>query len=192
MKNSILIVIDYQNDFVAPNGKVAKKFDNKLLKKSQKISTKIQFLIDKWHADKNIVLFLSSDLSSKYYKGNFQTHKNQSAYGNTAIKGTWGHKLYKLKYNNDDKSIVKHFFDGFYKTNLDKYLKNKKIKNIFLCGINTDVCLFHTAIGAMYRGYNVFAIEDATASIHNRNKKIFLDYLINYVGVRTVKSNKII
>ncbi len=191
MKNSILIIVDYQNDLVAPNGKVAKKIGKKLLKKSQDISIKIQPLIDKWHKENNTVLFLSSDYNLKFYKGSFKKHKDKSAYGNVAIKGTKGHELYKLHSNKNDKFIVKNYFDGFYKTKLDEYLKKQKSNNIFICGINTDVCVFHTAIGAMNRGYNVYVIEDATASISDRNKKIFLEYLKSYIGVKIIKSHKI-
>jgi len=190
MNKNILIIIDYQNDFVSPKGKIAKKFGNPILKNSQKISSKIQKLIDIFHNNNSQVLFLTSDYSLKKYKGALKEHKSKSAYGEIAIKNTWGHKLYQLKHLKKDKFIIKNFFDGFYKTKLDNYLKNKKIKNIYLCGVNTDVCVFHTAIGAMNRGYTVSLIEDATATI-SKDKKIFLNYLSKYIGVNIIKSKNI-
>ena len=42
MQNSILIITDYQNDFVAPNGKVSKRIGNNSLKASQAIEQNIQ------------------------------------------------------------------------------------------------------------------------------------------------------
>ena len=116
----------------------------------------------------------------------YRKHREIGPYGNTAIKGTFGHQLYKIKPQKGYKTIIKNFFDGFYHTELDEYLKKNGIENIYLCGINTDVCIFHTSISAMNRGYNVHIIESATVGTSKENKKIFLDYLEKFVGVKVI------
>lgn len=185
----ILIVVDYQNDFVSEKGKVAKRLKANF-SKLQKISKKIQGLIDVWHGKDNPVLFLVSDYDSKYYTGEYKKFREtKSAYGNTALKNTWGYELYKLEPGKKDKFITKHFLNGFYKTNLENYLKTEKIDSIYFCGVNTDVCVFHAAIGSMIRGYKTYVIEDATETI-SPNKQIFLDYLDKYLGVNLITSGK--
>ena len=188
----ILIVVDFQNDFVSPDGQVAKMLGNNVLLKSQVLKIKLQKLIDSFHKTNKLVLFLVSDYNIKHYKGCFKRirTKMKSAYGEAATKGTWGHKLYQLKSKTKDSFIVKHYFDGFYKTKLENFLQKNKIKNVYICGVNTDVCVFHTAIGSSIRGYKTFVIRDATETITS-NKKIFLDYLNKYVGVQMVYSSQI-
>lgn len=189
MKN-ILIVVDYQNDFISPKGQVAKKIGNDLLLKSQKLADKLQSLLDKWHDEDKLVLFLVSDYSLDNYKESYRKGREKNPYGNVARKGTWGHELYQLKTNPKDIFIVKNYFDGFYKSKLERYLKDNNIEKVYLCGINTDVCVFHTAIGAIIRGYETYVIEDATETT-SPNKQIFLDYLDKHVGIHIIKSGKI-
>lgn len=178
-----LIVIDYQNDFLSNKGKIAKKLGVKFIERGQRISHKIQALINQFHSQNDHVIFLMNNYNTENYKGSFKKHRKKSPYGDTALLGEWGHDLYNLEPGSKDKFIVKKFFDGFYETKLEQFLKKGKITDLYLCGINTDVCVFHTAIGAMIRGYNVTIIKDATATITN-HKNIFLNYLSKFVGVK--------
>jgi ureidoacrylate peracid hydrolase len=192
MKKDLLIVVDYQNDFVSEDGKIAKRIKIDL-SKLQKIQNTIQKLIDIWHKENKPILFIMNDYNTKYYKGDYKKFRaTKSAYGNTALNGTWGHELYKIKKDKKDKVLIKHFFDGFYKTRLDEFLKKNKIENIYFAGVNTDVCVFHTSLGAVIRGYKVNVIEDATATVSDKNKKIFLDYLNKYTGINIINSKGLI
>ncbi|WP_269623105.1 isochorismatase family protein [Prochlorococcus marinus] len=47
---------------------------------------------------------------------------------------------------------------------LMKDLKNAKIKNIILCGIETHICISQSALDLLYKGYNIHLIADATNS----------------------------
>jgi nicotinamidase-related amidase len=189
----VLVVVDYQNDFISPSGQVAKRLGNNILKKNQALAPKIQNLINEWHKRKKPVVFVVSDYGIKHYKGWFRKIRTEmkNAYGGAAVKGTRGHELYELKSGKSDYFVVKHYFDGFYKTKLEDLLKKIKAGDIYICGANTDVCVFHTAIGSSFRGYRTFVIKDATETI-SPNKGLFLDYLDKYAGVRIISSNKII
>ena len=189
MNKELLIIVDYQNDFISPDGQVAKRLGNKVLHNGQALADKIQILINKWHQENRLIIFLISDYSLKNYEGFFKKARSKNAYGDAAHKGTWGHKLYKLKPGPKDYFVIKNYFDGFYKSDLEKFLKKNKVDTIYLCGINTDVCVFHTAIGASIRGYKTFVIEDATETI-TPYKKIFINYLKNIVGVKLIKLNR--
>ena len=48
------------------------------------------------------------------------------------------------------------------------YLKENKIKDIYLCGIDTDACVFKTAIDLFENNYNVKVIEYYTMSHSGR------------------------
>jgi len=129
----LLIVVDYQNDFIHPDGKVAQAHGVDILVSSQKLAHKIQELINKWHEEEQPVLFVKTDYDSKYYTGIHKTHRDKSPYGNTAKVGTWGYDLYEVEENENDKIILKHFYDAFYGTDLEDYLKDLSPEEIFFC-----------------------------------------------------------
>ncbi len=182
-----LIIVDYQNDFISSDGRVARRLGADKLWSSQAIAGKLQELIDKWHERGKPVLFLVSDYSLERYDEPLRSARAKNAYGDSAKPGTWGHGLYQLTPEPDEQFVVKSFFDGFYDSNLQETLVKVGAKRVYLCGINTDVCVFHTAIGAMIRGYETFVIEDATETI-SPHKQVFLDYLKTVVGVQLISS----
>lgn len=38
------------------------------------------------------------------------------------------------------------------------------VKNVFICGIETHICVYQTAIALINKGFNVFVVKDACAS----------------------------
>src|SRR5690242_1985147 len=115
MKKDLLIVVDYQNDFLSPKGKVAKILGTEVLVKSHAIAPIVQKLIDLWFAKNQPVLFLKTDYNSENYIGVHKIHRLKSPYGDSALRNTWGHELYQLKSGGNGDEIVKNFYDGFYK-----------------------------------------------------------------------------
>lgn len=188
---SLLITMDYQNDYVDSQGKVAKKLKTDLID-NQKILPSIKRVINKWRSENNSILFIMNDYNVKNYKGAFKKHRAKGAYGNTALQGTWGHELYKIIPEKSDKIIVKNFPHGYYKTNLEKYLKSLNPSKIYFTGINTDVCVFHTAFYTALLGYETYVIEDATAGTTKKNKKIYLNHLEKIAGIKIIKSNSLL
>ena len=63
----------------------------------------------------------------------------------------------------NEKVFCKSTSNGFYKTTLDEYLRSKRIKKVFGCGLVTSVCVLNTINGAYDRGYETFLIEDCCA-----------------------------
>lgn len=53
---------------------------------------------------------------------------------------------------------------SFYKTDLEKILHARGIKNLLVAGVTTDVCVATTITGANDRGFNAIAISDCVAS----------------------------
>ncbi len=60
------------------------------------------------------------------------------------------------------------FFDNGHRkaTGMGDYLKEKGIKNLFLCGLATDYCVKFTALDAVELGFNTFLITDATKGVN--------------------------
>ncbi len=72
--------------------------------------------------------------------------------------------------------IDKNQYSAFYKTNLDEILKQNQIEDIIITGVMTNCCCETAARDAFMRGYRVFFINDATATI---NEDLHLSTLKN-------------
>ena len=62
------------------------------------------------------------------------------------------------------KVIIKSQYDAFYNTELDVYLKEKRIEQVVICGVMTHLCCETTARSAFVHGYNVIFPVDGSAT----------------------------
>lgn len=67
----------------------------------------------------------------------------------------------------DEKIIEKHYNSAFRKTGLHEYLKEKGIKKIILCGIQTEYCLDVTCKVAFEYEYEVTIPQSTTTTFDN-------------------------
>ena len=141
MKKALLI-IDVQNDYF-PGGSMelvgseeAAKNTSDILEKCRK--RRIPVIYMQHIADKNASFFLPK------------------------TKGVEIHSLVKPK--RKDKIFQKKFPNSFRDTKLHKYLKQKKIKELIICGMMTHMCVDTTVRAAYDLGYNCTLIGDACAT----------------------------
>ena len=78
----------------------------------------------------------------------------------------------RLKKVQNNVTIVKECNSGFRNTNLHNFLTEKKIKNLFIMGINASGCVQDTAIGALHRGYKIVTASTVIASASVRDRKL--------------------
>ncbi len=64
----------------------------------------------------------------------------------------------------DDPKIVKHYPSSFKKTDLEKFLRDRSIDTLYLCGLSAVYCVLATYFGAEERDFNVFFIKNALLS----------------------------
>lgn len=91
----------------------------------------------------------------------------------------------------DDPRVIKHYGDGFNKTELDKILKDKGCNTVFLCGLSAVGCVLATYIGAENHDYKAFFIKDAIMS-HNSTYTDNIEEIfgaINYEVVNVMLEN---
>lgn len=51
-------------------------------------------------------------------------------------------------------------------TGLDGYLRSRKVKRVFVCGLAADYCVYFTAVDAAVKGYAVFYLVDLTNPVN--------------------------
>jgi len=71
---------------------------------------------------------------------------------------------------------------GFAGSNLDTFLRNNKIENLYLVGYATHVCVESTLRNAHDKGYNTFLISDATSAFNQEQQNYVLKEIVHHFG----------
>lgn len=71
---------------------------------------------------------------------------------------------------------------GFTGSNLDVYLRNNKIENLYLVGYATHVCIESTLRDAHEKSYSTFVISDATSAFNKMQQNYFLNEIVHHFG----------
>ncbi|WP_337860494.1 isochorismatase family cysteine hydrolase [Ferroplasma sp.] len=160
---SCILIIDMINDFVTG------KFGNKNAVKAVELAEKTLIKING-----NIPVIFAGD-------AHINNDPEFLVWGEHALDGTDGSKIVKSLSKFPDYVIKKRHFDAFYDTDLDSLLRALNIKNIYIFGISTDICVEHTCAGAFYRYYNVKVISDLCACIDDSKQISSINNIkINY------------
>lgn len=83
-------------------------------------------------------------------------------------EGTNGVAIHQevLKVAPNGKIVVKHYADGFYKTNLKDVLSDIGAKELLVCGMMTQNCVTHTAISKSAEKYKVKILQDCCTTVN--------------------------
>ena len=79
--------------------------------------------------------------------------------------------------------IAKPGKDTFYSTDFDDYLRRRKITNLVITGVTTEVCVQTTMRCANDRGYDCLLVEDGTDSYFPEFKAMTLKALVAQGGI---------
>ena len=71
---------------------------------------------------------------------------------------------------------------GFTGSNLDSFLRNNKIEDVYLVGYATHVCVESTLRDAHDKGYNTNVISDATAAFNKEQQEYMLKEIVHHFG----------
>ncbi len=74
-----------------------------------------------------------------------------------------------------DKVVVKNRISPFYRTGLDSFIAKRRIREIAVCGIMTNLCVRSTVSDAYDRDISVTVISDACASDSARTDRFTFD-----------------
>ena len=104
-----------------------------------------------------------------------------------AVKGTAGAQvIVELKPHKNDHMITKPSYSCFYKTTLDKLLKQLGITHVVLTGVATNICILYTVAEASMRGYKVIVPENCVAALSQRDHQFALQQMKRVFQVEIV------
>lgn len=174
-----LIVIDYSYDFIADDGKLT------VGKNGQAIEESILKHMKNFLSNGDLVV-----ITMDYHRENDESHPESKLFPPHNIVGTKGRELYGsikdfYEENKENENLIfldKERYSSFYKTTLDEILKKKDIKDIYLTGVCTDICVLHTAVDAYNLGYNINVYSDSVASFNENGHDVSLQHFKNSLG----------
>lgn len=156
-----LIVIDMLNDFILRDGALYSG------KKGEEIVSFINKEIKNFRKAKNPIVFVcdNHEMDDKEFEM-FPPHCIAGEKGSNIIKD--------IDFRKEDKVIKKRRYSSFFGTDLDIYLREKEIDEMYLVGVCTNICILYTAADARNLGYKVNIYKNGVASFDEEAHKFAL------------------
>ncbi len=150
-RSTAIIVVDMQNDFVKPDGRLYVPTASKTVEPIKQLLKKAR--------ERNVKIFYTQDT-------HFEGDPEFEIWGEHVKFNTWGWQIIdELKPKEGDIVIYKTRYDGFYGTPLDDLLRVYNIKNLVIVGTVANICVLHTAASAALRWYKVVVPIDGISAL---------------------------
>lgn len=176
-----LIIVDVQNDFTT--GGALEVFEGeKIIPLVNQLQQHIDLVVatQDWHPAEH--KSFASNHSHKQPLDKIMLHGlKQVLWPDHCIQGTVGAQFHPALNMNRVEGIFRKGVDvnidsysGFYdngskrSTGLAGYLRERKVTEVFLCGLAGDYCVYYTAKDAIKEGFKTYLVEDATRSIDSQ------------------------
>jgi nicotinamidase-related amidase len=88
-------------------------------------------------------------------------------------------------------TLFKRTYSAFFETGLHETLQKKKIRELVVVGVVTDICIQHSVADALFRGYGAIVLEDCTAAIDERGHQSALDYMRRVYGAKVMQLSEL-
>lgn len=177
-----LIVVDIQNDFLQ-GGSLAVQGGNEIIPVINSIQEKFELVVatQDWHP-KGHKSFASQHSNKSVYEKIDLNGIEQVLWPDHCVQGTVGAEISSELNQNKIEAIFRKgmnttidSYSGFYDngklkcTGLGDFLKGRGVKEIFVCGLAADYCVYFTAKDALELGFTSTIIENATKAIDVSN-----------------------
>ena len=172
MKNAT-IVIDVINDFV-----------NGSLPVGQPAIDIIPFIVEQCEKAKNNgdVIIFACDNHIDGIDGKWPKHADPKTDG-VKLYGELGKWFDNIRYS----EVPPHAFyfpktkyDAFFGTALAEFLKEYGVTQVTLMGVCTDICIFYTAAGAFFNGFDVKVLKKGCATFAPQNEPQVYEMMKNH------------
>ena len=195
---SALIIIDIQNDF-CPGGALAVKGGENIVEPINKAQEEFDTIIltQDWHPKEHSSF--AANHNAEIYSNMEMDYGSQILWPNHCIQGSEGAKFHRnLNTNKGDLILRKgcnpkiDSYSAFFEndknttTGLEGYLKKKEIKQLYLCGLAFDYCVFYSALDGINLGFDVFVFQDLTKAIDLNNSKEITKKIMNRKGIKLI------
>lgn len=167
MSRVALLVIDFINDLVCENSKIAAAAQ--FIKENRTIE-KVNQAIQIARQHNWLIIFVKVGFSTNYIECNEQSPLFGKIKQLEALRlSTQGTEFYdKLDIRSRDVILIKHRISTFYATALETILHSHKVDTILISGLSTNMAVYSAALEGHDRDYKVIIISDACAAANNQ------------------------
>jgi nicotinamidase/pyrazinamidase len=173
-----LIIVDIQNDFI-PGGALPVSGGDEVIPIINELQSSFSLIVatQDWHPAHH-KSFASSHPDKKIFEKIFLHGLDQVLWPDHCVQGTSGAELHNSLNLNRVEAIFRKGMDpdidsysGFYdngyrkSTGLAGYLRERKIRKVYIAGLASDYCVFYTAKDALKENFETYLIEDASRAI---------------------------
>lgn len=104
------------------------------------------------------------------------------------VEGTVGAEIVdELKSEEDGIIIKKKTYSGFFNTNLDEVLKSLGVKDLYIVGVATNICVHYTSSDAVLRGYNVYIPWKGTKGITKEDEDYMKKHFTSVLKIKILE-----
>lgn len=179
-----LILIECQNEWLSPKGKLQKLIEDKEMFNCS--ITNIKKVLKFARKNKMPIAHVGLRFQKGYPElanGKSGLHKVIPLVG-TFPQNEFGSQFYDLFQPIKGEFVVSGRVgaSGFSGSNLDIWLRNNKVEDIYLVGYATHVCVESTLRDAHDKGYNTFLISDASSAFNRMQQDYVLNEIVHHFG----------
>lgn len=150
-QETALLIVDMQNDFCLPEGKL-------LVPDAQKTVPAIKKLLSRARSV-GMPVFYTQDW-------HYPDDPEFDIWGEHTVSHSWGANIIDaLTPLAHERVIRKTRYDGFYGTSLDHELRILGVDTLIICGTVANICVHYTAASAALRWYKVILPKDALSAL---------------------------
>jgi len=177
-KQKALIVVDLQRDF-CPGGSLAVPEGDTIVEEINELLPKFDLIIftKDWHDPEMNAFASQHEGKTPYQMYKTAQGENDILWPDHCVKDTEGAEFHK---NLDFSKCMKDFYifkkgmkkeyhpySAFGDTELKEFLDERKVKEVYICGLATDYCVKDTAVDSSLSGYDTYVIRDACKGINS-------------------------
>jgi nicotinamidase/pyrazinamidase len=199
-----LIIIDVQNDFM-PGGSLEVPAGEHILGPINRIQKMFDLVVatQDWHPQTH-KSFASNHKSKRTFERITLNGSEQILWPDHCVQGSKGAEFHPGLDKNKIAAIFRKgmdpyidsysgFFDNDHKisSGLAGYLKEKRVTEVYFCGLASDICVYYSIKDSLQEGFTAFLIEDASAPLDYDSFIKIKSELIK-TGVHIVDSSEIL
>ena len=172
--HAALLVIDFQNDFVADGG-----FFDQIgadVKTIQRVVPPLAQLVDRAREAGVLVVFIQAIYDPQYLLAPMRERDlHVGARMPRCLMGSWGADFHVVARRANEPVVIKHRYSAFANSELNDLLKRRGIRSLLLAGVATDTCVESTGRDAYFIDYYVTLVADCCAGAAERDHRVALE-----------------
>ena len=178
-----LLVMDFQNDLVDPEGAFASQGTAAEVKEKRAIENTARVLATARSVGLSIV-----HVAVAWHPGHLEANRSAPLFAgvaeaDTLVEGTWGGEFHRdLQPAEGERVITKRGVSALTGTELDRLLRLRDINVLVLTGFATNFVVEGTARDAVDLGYAVIVLSDCCASFTDEMHRFALEAILPQLG----------